>query len=51
MREIRMLRSTWRNLETGDHLTAPDLDPTLEELRAEKFSVYSTLPPKIESVH
>ena len=28
MREIRMLRSTWRELETGDYLTAPDLDPT-----------------------
>jgi hypothetical protein len=30
VREIRMLRSTWRDLETGDHLTAPDLDPTWE---------------------
>ena len=28
MREIRMLRSTWRELETEPQATAPALDPT-----------------------
>jgi putative transposase len=33
VREIRMLRSTWRELETEEYLTAPVLDPTSERLR------------------